>query len=228
MTPTYAVIPTRDRAFMLGDCLASLKSQVSGIVVVDNNMKEDGILGSGKWLYAPSIVAIKCSDDPPNISKLWNAGLYTATDLAHASSRQPEFNLLVVNDDVICPPNLVATLSDAMRATSAVLAYPDQHGGTQTILHKEPKPVPLETRITGYAFMLRGETDIWLDESLVWWYGDDDLDWRCRTIGGSLLVPGCAVEHRAPNVQTNADPRLVAQTAVDRQTFLHKWGMTPH
>lgn len=206
---------------MLGDCLASLRPQVSGIVVVDNNMKEE-------WIYTPSIIAIKCSDDPPNISRLWNLGLDAADDLARASSRWPEYNMLIVNDDVICPGNLVSTLSDAMRGTSAVLAYPDQFGGTQVILHRDPGPVPVETRITGYAFMLKGEVRIRLDEAFGWWYGDDDLDWQCRLLGGSLLVPGCAVEHRAPNVQTNADPRLVAQTAVDRETFQRKWGRTPH
>jgi GT2 family glycosyltransferase len=140
----------------------------------------------------------------------------------------PKWNVLILNDDVVCPPNLVERLSERMRATNAVLAYPDQFGGTEEILHEKADPVPMDRRITGYAYMLRGENRTRLDERFGWWYGDDDLDWRCRQLGGSLLVPGCAVEHKFPNALTNANPDLQKQTAIDRQTFIDKWGRAPH
>jgi hypothetical protein len=114
-----------------------------------------------------------------------------------------------------------------MRTTAAILAYPDQHKGHRQILHTRAEPIPLTQRITGFAYMLRGEAGLRLDESIAWWYSDDDLDWTARERGGALLVPGLGVEHRDPNGSTNARRELQEQAARDRQTFANKWGRTP-
>lgn len=115
-----------------------------------------------------------------------------------------------------------------MRSTTAVLAYPDQCGGRQQVLHTAAEPVDLRQRITGYAFMLRGEHGQRFDEDLAWWYGDDSADWAAREQGGALLVPGIPVEHRCPNVSTVERPELAEQAGRDRQTFITKWGKAPH
>jgi GT2 family glycosyltransferase len=227
----YAVVPTRDRLDLLASCVDSLlaTSQVCRVVIVDNGSAEP--VDAARW--DGRAVVITWPQEPPNISRLWNAGLdWVAADVRHMQQRGglgwEEWDVLVVNDDVVCPPELVETLSRAMRSTSAVLAFPDQCGGQQQILHAQAAPVDLTQRITGYAYMLRGETGLRLDEDMAWWYSDDDLDWRARLAGGSLLVPGIPVEHRAPNEQTNARPELLAQAGRDRETFIAKWGRAPH
>jgi len=232
-TLAYAVIPTRNRHDMLADCIDSLLAgpQVCRVVVVDNGSKPS--VDVRRWGGLATV--LRRPLDPPNISFLWNEGLNWAAGDARRLS--PDgfhgwdawgWDVLVVNDDVVCPPNLVATLSGRMRERGAAMAYPDQAGGQEEILHTEPGPVPLSQRITGYAFLLRGEAGLRPDESLAWWYGDDDLDWRARKRGGALLVPGVPVEHRAPNEQTAASPELTAQAGRDRQTFIAKWGKAPH
>lgn len=214
--PRFAIIPTKNRPGYLADCITSLTGQVHTIIVVDNGstpaVEETG-----------NIVVISHDEYPPNISRLWNLGLDLAADgarLIHAS----EWDVLVVNDDVVCPPGLIDTLSSRMRATSAACAFPDQHDVGRPILHTEAKPVPARTRITGYCFLLRGETGIRADEDFVWWFGDDDIDARSRLAGGSLLVPGVKVEHRAPDAHTRADPVLSEQTNADHKTWQMKWG----
>jgi glycosyltransferase involved in cell wall biosynthesis len=227
----FAVIPTRDRPGMLADCIASVIDQVDGVYVVDNG--SDPPFDPAQW--APldggveKVFCARVPEDPPNLSHLWNIGLGLAL-LAHQhAGGQPwePYDVLVLNDDVVCPPNLVATLSAEMRATRAVMAYPDQHGGRERILHTVAGPMDLRQRITGFAFLLRGEALLRADEDLAWWYGDDDLDWRAREAGGSLLVPGVPVEHRCPNGFTDARPELREQAARDRETFRTKWGRTP-
>lgn len=220
---TWAVVPTCGRP-MLDDLIESLAGQVYDVIAVANNWERDArpwTLESGRYP-----VQVVDGGDGRNISRWWNQGL----DLVarHAGwLGDTEWNALVVNDDVVCPPNFAATLSEAMRATPAVLAYPDQCGGRQEILHTRAEPVDLRQRITGYAFMLRGEAGLRADESLVWHYGDDDLDWVARERGGALLVPGVPVEHKRPNGYTDAVPELQEQAARDRETFRTKWGRTP-
>lgn len=218
-----AVIPTRDRHDMLDDCINSVIDQVDAVFVVDNLSHPP--VDPEPWHGTVSVVTAPI--DPPNISTLWNIGIALADATAH-SMQADRWDIAVLNSDVIVPPGWIDGLSTAMRSTTAVLAYPDQFGGQQQILHTRVGPVDMRTRITGYAYMLRGETGLRLDESMAWWYSDDSLDWEAREEGGALLVPGLAVEHRAPNISTNERPELAAQTAIDRQTFLAKWGRLPH
>jgi GT2 family glycosyltransferase len=215
-----AVIPTRDRHDMLADCIISVVDQVDAVYVIDN--LSDPPIDPEPWHGKVGVVRIPI--DPPNISVLWNVGL----ELVAGAAPNDVWDVAVLNSDVIVPPGWVDALSTAMRSTPAVLAYPDQFGGTRQILHTEARPVDLRTRITGYAYLLRGETGLRLDEAMAWWYSDDDLDWRARAQGGALLVPGWPVEHRTPNGSMYERPELHTQAVRDRQTFITKWGKAPH
>ena len=217
-----AVIPTRDRHDLLADCINSVVDQVDRAIVVDNLSSPP--IDPEPWHGKVAVVTVPI--DPPNISTLWNVGIALADASAHAMQAD-QWDIAVLNSDVVVPQGWISTLSAAMRATPAVLAYPDQHGGQQQILHTRAEPIDLRQRITGYAYLLRGETGLRLDESMAWWYGDDDLDWSARERGGALLVPGIPVEHRCPNVSTNERTELVEQTGRDRETFRKKWGRTP-
>lgn len=223
MTPTYVTIPTRNRHAMVKGCIDSIIDSdcIECIIIVDNN-SEPPIEHSND-----NVFVTHCHDDPPNISRLWNRGIDAARALAQFDGHQ-EFNIAVINSDVVCPPGWLEGIGEGLRKYNAALAYPDQHDAAPgPIKHVYPGPVDLRTRITGFAFMLRGETSIRLNEELVWWYGDDDLDWRCREIGGSVLLPGLAVKHLDPNGSMNARPELSAQAGRDRTTFQRIWGTTP-
>jgi GT2 family glycosyltransferase len=216
-----AVIPTRDRNDLLDDCINSVIDQVDTVIVVDNLSNPpidiDPWHGKVRCVWVPL--------DPPNISTLWNIGLALADGARRGAT---QWDIAVLNSDVTVPPGWISTLSTAMRSTTAVLAYPDQHGGTQQILHTKAGPIDLRQRITGFAYMLRGEAGLRLDESMAWWYSDDDLDWTAREHGGALLVPGLAVEHRCPNGSMYERPELSEQAGRDRHTFIAKWGKAPH
>jgi GT2 family glycosyltransferase len=217
-----AVIPTRDRHDMLADCINSVIDQVDRVIVVDN--ASDPPIDPEPWHGHVAVVRLPL--DPPNISTLWNVGIALA-DAASHRMQADAWDIAVLNSDVTVPSGWIDGLSTAMRSTTAVLAYPDQFGGTRQILHTRAEPVDMRTRITGYAFMLRGETGLRLDESMAWWASDDDLDWTAREQGGALLVPGLQVEHRAPNISTNERPELREQAGRDMETFRRKWGQTP-
>ncbi|MFB6776479.1 glycosyltransferase family 2 protein [Streptomyces sp. NPDC056352] len=210
---------------MLDDLIDSLREQVYDVVVVANNW---GRSQPANLLESSGLPVIVAEDgDDRNISRWWNIGLDLVAQHA-AWLGDTEWNVAVLNDDTIVPPGWVDALSAAMRSTTAVLAYPDQCGGQQQILHTKAEPVDLRQRITGYAYMLRGEAGLRLDESMAWWYSDDSLDWEAREKGGSLLVPGIPVQHRCPNESTEARPELQEQAARDRETFIAKHGKAPH
>ena len=214
---TWAVVPSNGRSYLDG-CLRSLRDQVDGIVVVANDDFDPGDLG-------PDVVVVKDAGVDRNISRWWNLGLEAAEGLARARGRDP-WNALVVNDDVVCPPHLVRTLADKLREYRAAIAYPNQRDDVEAVWTRA-EPVNLFHRITGYCFMLAGESGLRLDEQFVWWAGDDDLFWRGNQAGGSVLVPGCRVEHLSPNGSFALYPELNAQAGRDMESFARKWGRRP-
>jgi hypothetical protein len=217
-----AVIPTRNRHDLLADCINSVADQVDRVIVIDNQPQPP--IDPDPWHGKVGVAAVPI--DPPNISTLWNVGLALADAQAHQHGAE-QWDIAVLNSDVVVPPGWVERLSHAMRSTTAVLAYPDQHGGTRQILHTKAEPIDLRQRITGFAYLLRGETGLRLDESMAWWFSDDSLDWEAREKGGALLVPGIPVEHRCPNGSMYERPELQEQAGRDRATFEAKWGRTP-
>lgn len=217
-----AVIPTRNRHDLLADCINSVVDQVDSVIVIDNLSTPP--IDPEPWHGKVGVVSLPI--DPPNISTLWNVGLSLADSQAHRHGAD-RWDIAVLNSDVVVPAGWAETLSTAMRSTTAALAYPDQYDGRRQILHTKAEPIDLRQRITGYAYMLRGETGLRLDESMAWWYSDDDLCWRAREAGGGLLVPGIPVEHRAPNASMHERPELHQQAGRDRETFRSKWGRTP-
>jgi hypothetical protein len=225
-----AVIPTRDRHHLLFDAVNSLEGQCDRVIIVDNLSSppiDRSNWGMAEWWENDWIRVVPEPMDPPNISRLWNTGLEVA-EYEATSRGYEEWDVAVLNSDVVLPRDWMTRMSAAMRSGPAVLAYPDQFGGYRTILHQRAEPVPLTQRITGYAHVMRGEAHLRYDESMAWWYSDDDLDWTARVRGGALLVPGVGVVHRDPNGSTNAREELQIQAGKDRETFRNKWGRTPH
>jgi hypothetical protein len=213
----WAVIPSCDRLEMLTNLTGQLHADGVKIVVIDTGY--DPPLSLGYW----DNVDIIEDNRSPNISRWWNLGL----DAIHEVQRwiDNEYVVAVLNDDLVIPPRFVQQLAEAIKNTGAAVAYPDQHGFGRNHLHQYAGPISLYRRMTGYAFALRGSANIRADETLQWWYGDDDIDWTARQRGGSLLVGGLRVEHLRPNETTVGE--LAEQTGRDRRQFEAKWGRTP-
>jgi hypothetical protein len=214
---------------MLRDCVDSVVDQVDAVYVIDNGSQPP--IDPGQWEPGPGrfVGSVVVEMDPPNISRLWNIGLTLAEQAHGGAGFHPwePYDVVVLNSDTVVPAGWVDTLSDAMRSTRAAMAYPDQAAGTRQILHEQAGPIDLRQRITGYAFMLRGEAGARADESMAWHYSDDDLDWWAREHGGALLVPGVPVVHRDPDGSMRDYPHLAEQAVRDRETFVTKWGRAP-
>jgi glycosyltransferase involved in cell wall biosynthesis len=219
MLPTWAVVPTKNRHDIVRGLLKSLVGQVDHFVVVDNNDTPDDYTD----VHPHWITTIHHPGYPPNLSELYNIGMDCAATLLQGTL---EWNLVLLNDDVLCPPAWAQSLSDAMRASPAVLAYTDRLGRAEPTLYTQPPTSPLETCMFA-ACMMRGEAYLRWDERFKWWYGDTDLDYRCRQAGGVLAVPGPVPDHLHPSAQTFADAVLSAQTHQDREAFARKWNGVP-
>lgn len=213
-----ATIPTNGRE-CVERSIASVLPQVDYLVLVEAGPRRT------KRSYPEDVTVVSFPGDECNISKWWNLGLDYCQTLAKASGATT-WNTAVINDDVILPPGWMDAVVERMRALQCAAGCSGGRHPTPTV-HHHAGPVDLYTRLQGFAFVLAGEKGIRADEELVWWCGDDQVDWESRLAGGTVMIPGFHVEHLHPNAHTNDSPELAAQTGRDMALFVKKWGKRP-
>ena len=205
--PTYAVIPVRDRHELTGALLVQLGLPPDRAIVVDNGSAvpaREALAGLARVVDVGG----------RNLSVLWNVGL----DLVASECAGPH-NVAVLNNDLEVPPGFLADLEAGLRVRpDHVIAYPDWEG------RLPPGVCDPGGRMSGFAFVLRGEAGLRADPRFAWWYGDDDLARQGRARGKVVCVGGVGVRHLAPNASTAGSDELRAVAEADRERFAAKWG----
>jgi hypothetical protein len=221
MIEMWAVIPSGNRRVQLSSLVRELITDGVNVVIVDTGYEPPLHNSEG------SRVVIR-DTGPKNISRWWNVGIDRAVrDHVTSTFADRPYAVAVLNDDVIVDGDRLRHLARRMFDEGASVAYPDVHGHHRDVTLREPGPVDLRDRLLGCCFVLDPRAGLRADENLVWWYGDDDIDWRARERGGSLLVHDVTVVHTDPNGWMTTNPELTRQVGVDRETFVTKWGRAP-
>lgn len=243
--PRSAVIATHNRRAELYRCVEALAPQCSHILIIDNatdpplgHDEQDAVRLLGCADPAMCVVdVIRDPEQPPNLSRLWNLGI---DRVAHrwrtfclTLGVAPRWDVAVVNDDATVPPGWFDALSREMRRfdeVKAACSCPpfDELPPSAFRAYGPTAPMGVHSRLTGWAFVLRGEWEgARFDERFRWWCGDDDISLRARLAGGLVQVGGFPVPNEHADQSTYDNPFLSAQTAVDMAVFVEKWGKRP-
>ncbi len=162
-----------------------------------------------------------------NLSAKWNAGLDWAEKQAREAGND-RWNVAILNDDIEVDPDFLARLANGLRSTdNAWIAYPNIHGidiPEGTVVHTESNALAGQT-MSGYAFMVKGESGLRADEQFRWWYGDSDLERQVREAGKkTVCVGGCHLRHLHP-MESSRRPELLALARGDELRFAGKWDL---
>lgn len=241
----FAVIPTYNRPALLRRLLERLDVPAAHTIVLNTGDEPLGDLGDVREVFLGP-------QTRRNISKWWNIGLSWAS----LNAEGQDYAVLVLNDDVEPQGPLAVPLAHALEQSGADIAYPTQDPDFQgqwtrrrasalpiavaegLVVDHKPYTPAKPNRLTGWCFLVRGDRPsmgprhpaqrgLRADEGFVWWYGDNDLEWRAQLCGGTVEVAGVDVLHLHPGEQTAANPQLKAQTRVDRRAWFRKWGRAP-
>lgn len=214
----YAVVPSINRRQELTDLVNVCVNDGVCVIVVDTGYNPPLEWGGSEWVGMRNV--IKDHDEPKNISRWWNLGLQFAADMQTWRPSE-EYVVAVLNDDIVARPGLVRGLADAIIRHDVVAAFPDVWSvGHDVVLHQ-----PSGLRMSGYAFALRGSANLRADESMLWWYGDNDIEHSALRAGGIALVGGLTIQHLYPSSTTVG--ALAEQAGRDAETFVKKWGFHP-
>jgi glycosyltransferase involved in cell wall biosynthesis len=213
VTIRAAVIATHNRPHELQRCVDSIRDQVDHIIVIDN--------ASDPVVAVRDVHIVHDDEQPPNLSRLWNRGLKYAR---YYADNETTWDVAILNDDAIVWDGWFSHVSTHMRASTADVACVSQYYPVPTLLGWNV-PFAISTRVTGWAFMLRGEAGLRFDEQFRWWCGDDDISAQARASGGLMMIPGPVVANTLADTTTTGV--LAEQSARDMQAFVDKWGRRP-
>lgn len=214
----YALIPTHNRHAMLDELVERITPEVDMIVVVDNASSPPvNAIDLRFQPEATGVIVVYDSEQPPNLSRLWNVGFDQIANHATLAD-ESRWDVAVLNDDALPPAGWFARTADKMREYGAGAACVKPM--TERLL-TEPRPGLFE-RMDGSAFIVRGELtrpggQLRADERLRWWGGDNQLDMNARSSGGMLILHGEHVPNRHANQSTVGV--LAEQAGRDRETF---------
>jgi hypothetical protein len=199
----------------------AIRPQVNQIFIIDN--------ASNPPVDVPDTFIIKDPQQPPNLSALWNLGLdaieaYIVYSDDGGYEEYDHWDVAILNDDALPYPGWMEQVCDAMRNTTAIAGCTMSNVPSPIVYGPDTGPA-ISTRVTGWAFVLRGEGGVRFDEDFVWWCGDDDISEYARKNGGLVVVPGPEV----PNLLANSTTvgANLAQSAMDMQHYVDKHGRRP-
>jgi hypothetical protein len=141
--------------------------------------------------------------DPHNIQRWWNKGI----DIARENGGD---YVAVLNDDLILKDNPINTIAQAMKDNDAIIGYPHPHSGNGL------------THVAGYCWVLDLKSGLRTDETLRWYFGDDDILLQVLGLGKAVYVPA-EVKHMHGVVGTAQSQYLQELTVLDQKYFIEKW-----
>ena len=220
--PTFVVIAAKDRHDMTRTLLSQLDKNAF-VHLFDNgsdpplDVAAEGTAGT--WTH---------DAEGWQLHRMWNAGLDAAAE--HAKNKGfDKWNVAILNNDIEVPPGFLAGLEGGLRADdNNWVSYPNYHGA------EIPAGKAVATQgqggdgrtLSGWAFMLRGESGLRFDEQFAWWYGDSDIQKQVEAAGKYVVcVGGVHCNHLHPNESTMNDPVRIAQALEDEKKFAAKWGL---
>lgn len=199
--PTHVVIPFKNRADLTRPLLDELTAQggYDHIWLYDNGSNAK----TKNWLRTLGREDVTVIDaEGWNIHEMWNDGIDRATAAA------ARVNVAILNNDIKCGPDMLATLAKAMRADpllSVVCPNYDSRDGTGVHLVQDICAGRYDGTggLAGFAFMIRGEAGYRFPTELQWWGGDNHLVATAVKAGAKVgIVLDASVEHIDGGSQT--------------------------
>ena len=234
-TPVEVIIPTRSNTAGLLSAIHTItpNSCVSAIHVIADGRKSFDQLAD-LFVADPIIaeyaenhkISLDYVDDRSGIHAMWNRALKFCSPGSH---------VLFLNDDVLMHGRSVDVMSSLMdRNTSIGLVAPNYD-------NRQFSKVFVDTNVTcrgiydgtgglpGFAMMLSARlVPEWqFDESMKWWYGDDDLlYWVNRIKGQRASICGLAscTGNSSWTINNDRPDDFNSIVENDARIFLSKWG----
>lgn len=221
---TVVVIPVKDNLAMTRGVVSELEQQGGwdDLVLFDNGSSDPEMV---EWLGSQRVAEVVDASDAGGIHVMWNRGV----DLAFSRHRHP--TVVLLNNDVSLGPQFCQRLvGDLHRSGASVVCgnYDGRPGrGVQPVRGICAGRYDGTGGLAGFAFAVAPEvfeSGFRFDETMRWWFGDNDLCLSVEAAGGWYGVSLRAeCQHLDGGSQTARSAEWDSIVEADRVAFLAKW-----
>lgn len=221
------VIPVKDNLEMTRQLVGQLHAQggYTDLLIFDNGSTDPATV---EWLAAQDAATVFDAVGS-GISEMWNAGI------AEALARHGGLaDVVLLNNDIRVGPRFLRRLVAGLRSQPGMMAASANYDGRPGSGVSPLRGICANRYdgtggLAGFAFAVRAEwiaSGFRFDESMAWWYSDNDLCLEVEKAGGWYgLVHDARCEHLGGGSQTVTPSDWADIIAADRKAFEAKW---PH
>lgn len=224
-TAVSVVIPVKDNLEMTRELVGQLHQQggYTDIMIFDNGSTDPQMRA---WLESQDVTSVFDAEGL-GIHDMWNAGIDEAR-VRHGGRA----DVVLLNNDISIGPRFLRRLIRGLHVNPACAAVCGNYDGRPSVGTVPVRGICANRYdgtggLAGFAFALSAE---WLaggfrfDESMRWWYGDNDLCLSIEKAGGWYgLVADAGVVHLDGGSQTATPDGWAEQIAADKAAFEAKW-----
>lgn len=221
------VIPVKDNLEMTRDLVGQLVGQggCTDVLIFDNGSTDAEMVD---WLAEQTEATVFDAADA-SISEMWNAGITEALLRHHGLA-----DIVFLNNDLGLAPRCIRRLIAGLRSQPGLMAACPNYDGRPGAGVSQLQSICAgrydgSGGLAGFAFALRSEwiaTGFRFDESMAWWYSDNDLLLEIEKAGFWYgMVHDSRVMHLDGGSKTERPVWWDERVAADRAAFEAKW---PH
>jgi len=217
--PITAVIPTRFDIPSLPALINNIVEDVKDIYILDNGL--NGLRRIELYRF-PKVTILPCNDK--SIYQMWNFGMDTTIKTCGKESYTA-----ILNDDISFLPDTLKIMAGFLDSYSNLVAVsPDYNRRLADGIGKLELEFCESTfghgGIAGFAFMIKNECGIRIDETFKWWYGDDDLVKQILKTGNKIgKIKNLPLEHNQGSSFIKRKDELNQYIISDRLYFNSKY-----
>lgn len=222
------VIPVKDNLEQTRTLVGQLHEQggYSDLLIFDNGSTDPAMV---EWLDGQGVAEVFDAKDADGIHVMWNAGITEALNRHRGLA-----DVVFLNNDVSVGHRFLRRLISGLRSQPLLMAasgnYDKRPGtGVQPVHGICANRYDGTGGLAGFAFALRAEwiaSGFRFDETMKWWYGDNDLCLELEKAGAWYgVVTDAVCEHVHGGSQTATPDGWAEIVAADREAFEAKW---PH
>lgn len=232
-TEITVVIPYNKNTLGLVYSLTMLQNQErmkpAKIIIIDTSSDKSGLAIAKQFAYNQVEIVVECAQ--VQIYEAWNKGIELAGNT----------NVLIMNDDLIFPINLMEIMNYAVTKQHSLIYVPETVGRehsantiTMKFENKVNKAISFEPVkwMPGFCFLLTPKAlekiGLFDTENYKIWFGDDDyqnraLQWEKDNHQPAItLVRGIFVYHYGGKSYRYKQKETLAQIQKDREHYLKK------
>lgn len=213
---TIVITPFKNELEMTLNYIKNLQKEKFDYSILYNNGSTEDTTLNIEYLIKDDDRFSMINADGWKLHQMWNHAWI------EANNKFDKFNIAFFNNDISWSEPLVSKMSELLRSEDSVgCVYPDHayFNSDEKFALTPTAGTKKDGGMCGFCFMLKGElapdTIPYVDENLIWWFGDDHIELNVRKAGFYVCrINGLHISHIEEATALNGENNWVEDAKI--------------